>query len=260
MAFREPPALAAALEHAEPSAPTACAGWTAHDIAAHLAAGAKEMADLIEEHLAGRPPRATQGYEERERPFRALDQDELLDRMVEHSRRNVAATRALSERSGAASVVFTGTELTAEQLMTHARSEAAIHRWDLVGDDDVSDELLAQPELTDHAVRVLKGMPSLAESARFRRPVSVGRILLRSTGYPDVVVVTGDPPRFELVDSGHTDGSAIVTTDAANRLLIIWGRRSSNKPVSIDAGPAVADEVNALLWPAAQPWPPIERR
>jgi hypothetical protein len=102
--------------------------------------------------------------------------------MVEHSRRNVAATRALSERSGAASVVFTGTELTAEQLMTHARSEAAIHRWDLVGDDDVSDELLAQPELTDQ------------------------------------------------------------------------------KPVTIDAGPAVADEVNALLWPAAQPWPPIERR
>jgi Mycothiol maleylpyruvate isomerase N-terminal domain len=69
MAFREPPALAAALEHAEPSAPTACTGWTAHDIAAHLAAGAKEMADLIEEHLAGLRPRATQGYEARERPF-----------------------------------------------------------------------------------------------------------------------------------------------------------------------------------------------
>jgi uncharacterized protein (TIGR03083 family) len=116
MAFPEPPALAAALEHAEPSAPTACTGWTAHDIAAHLAAGAKEMADLIEEHLAGRPPRATQGYEARERPFRALDHDELLARMVEHSRRNVAATRALSERGGAASVVFTGAELTAEQL------------------------------------------------------------------------------------------------------------------------------------------------
>jgi hypothetical protein len=115
-------------------------------------------------------------------------------------------------------------------------------------------------ELTAHAVRVLKGMPTLAESARFRRPVSVGRILLRSTGHPDVMVVSGDPPRFELVDGGHTDGSTIVTTDAANRLLIIWGRRSSNKPVSIDAERAVADEVNALLWPAAQPWPPIERR
>jgi hypothetical protein len=49
-------------------------------------------------------------------PFRALDHDELLGRMVEHSRRNVAATRALSERGGAASVVFTGAELTAEQL------------------------------------------------------------------------------------------------------------------------------------------------
>jgi hypothetical protein len=66
-------------------------------------------------------------------------------------------------------------------------------------------------------------MPTLAESARFRGPVSVGRILLRSTGHPDVMVVSGDPPRFELVDGRHTDGSTIVTTDAANRLLIIWG-------------------------------------
>jgi Mycothiol maleylpyruvate isomerase N-terminal domain len=56
MAFREPGALAEVLEQMEPSSPTACAGWTVHDIAAHPAAGAKEMADLVEEHLAGRPP------------------------------------------------------------------------------------------------------------------------------------------------------------------------------------------------------------
>jgi hypothetical protein len=68
--------------------------------------------------------------------------------MVEHARRNVAATRALGERGPAASVTFTGATLTAGQLATHARSEAAIHRWDIVGDDEVSDELLAQPDLS----------------------------------------------------------------------------------------------------------------
>ena len=36
MAFPEPAALAEVLEDVEPSAPTACAGWTAHDVVAHL--------------------------------------------------------------------------------------------------------------------------------------------------------------------------------------------------------------------------------
>ena len=77
-------ALMSTLDEAAPTHPTACAGWTARDIVAHLAAGPQEIADLIEEKLAG--------------------------------------------------------------------------------SDAVCDELLAQPELTDHAVGVLNAMPILNES------------------------------------------------------------------------------------------------
>ena len=40
-------------------------------------------------------------------------------------------------------------------VVLHLRQEFAIHRWDLVGDDDEGDEILARPELIDHSVRIL---------------------------------------------------------------------------------------------------------
>src|SRR4051812_42850898 len=60
---------------------TACRGWTAHELVAHLAAGANEEADLIEAHLAG-AARATRSFDEREPAFRALPDTELRDRLV----------------------------------------------------------------------------------------------------------------------------------------------------------------------------------
>lgn len=254
MAFPEPAALAAVLEDVEPNAPTACAGWTVHDIAAHLTAGAEEMADLIEEHLAGLPPRETRRFEERERPFRAMRHDELMAAMAAHSRRNVAATRALAEQGEEGAVAFTGASMTADLFVTHARSEAAIHRWDIVGDDHVADELLAQPELTRHAVAVLNAMPTLAESSRLNRARPARRLVLRSPGEPDIVLTTGDRPRIELVESGPAQGDGVVTTDAAHRLLVIWGRRSSTRDVTVEADPDVAEQMAAWLWPSAQPW------
>jgi len=50
----ESQALMATLDEVVSTAPTACAGWSAHNIAAHLASGSKEIADLIENKLAGR--------------------------------------------------------------------------------------------------------------------------------------------------------------------------------------------------------------
>jgi hypothetical protein len=61
-------------------------------------------------------------------------------------------------------VAFTGADLTAEGLMTHVRSELALHRWDLIGDDAVGRGLLAQPELLAHGRWVLTNMPTLEES------------------------------------------------------------------------------------------------
>lgn len=90
----ESTALMATLESVAPEAPTACTEWTAHDLAAHIAAGAQETAELLEDRLAGHPARATRAFDEREAPFVAMPDPELRQAMADQSRRKVAATAA----------------------------------------------------------------------------------------------------------------------------------------------------------------------
>ena len=85
----------------------------------------------------------------------------------------------------------------------HGRSEAALHRWDLAGDDEVSQELLRQPELTVHAVEVLNTMLDAspeAVSGTPRRPASpISERTSAAPGQPDVVlIVDGAGARLEL--------------------------------------------------------------
>jgi uncharacterized protein (TIGR03083 family) len=259
VSLQEGQALIATLDQVAPSAPTACSGWTAHDIVAHLAAGSKEIADLIEEKLAGQPTRPTRGFEDREVPFRALPNVELRAAWARQVQRKTEAQKALADIGEDTTFDFTGTALTVTQIATHSRSEAAIHRWDITGSDNLSDELLAQPELTRHAVSVLNAMPILNESARARAAQAHPRplhIVLRAAEQPDVVLaadVDGNA-HFELAEEGAADGDAVVSTDAAHRLLVLWGRRSSKRPLTIEADEAVSDAVSSVLWPSAIPW------
>lgn len=252
-------AMMATVEAAAPTAPTACAGWTTHDIVAHLAAGSKEIADLIEEKLAGSPPRPTRDFASREARFRALPDDELRAAWSRESQRKTEAVAALAALGPDATFEFTGATLTAAQIATHSRSEAAIHRWDIAGEDSLSTSLLSQPELTAHAVMVLNAMPVLLESSRermkrvSRNPLS---IVLRSPDQPDVVLVADSEgsARFELAQQA-ADGDAVVEVDAAARLLTIWGRRSSTRPERVIADEATHHEIERVLWPDAVNWP-----
>jgi len=247
MSDHEAHALVAALDGAAPSTPTACAGWTVHELVAHLAAGSKEIADLVEEHLLGRPARVTRGFEEREAAFRALDWDDLRAAWMVQGGRMVEAVAALDARGPDEGVGFTGTAMTATQLRMHARSEAAIHRWDVCGDDATSDQLLAQPELTAHATSVLSAMTALEESAASRTARGPHlRIVVRAPGQPDVTLADG---RFALAPDEVTDADVVVETDAAHRLLIMWGRRAPGRPMRITAAPADQDAVDRILWP-----------
>jgi hypothetical protein len=54
---------------------------------------------------------------------------------------------------------------------------------------------------------------------------------------------------------GPANGDAVVSTDAGNRLLTLWGRRSSGRGLDLDANPEVADRVVSVLWPSAVLWP-----
>ena len=142
----------------------------------------------------------------------------------------------------------------------HQRSEAALHRWDLVGHDETGDLLLAKPELTRHAVMVLNALQGvLGESpaARVRQArVSTACITLRSPGHPDVILVgAAGEGRFEVSEHPSAEGDALVTTDAAQRFLIIWGRRPSTRPITIEAKTITQQVVESVLWPAAIRWP-----
>ena len=163
------------LSHVDPDAPTFCAGWTAHDLLAHLVAGGVEIRRLVAAKLAGRPVPSTRPFTEREAPFVALPDDELRDLMGRPGL--LLALDELHACDPSATVTFTGAELTATQLMTHVRSELAVHRWDLIGDDDVGRALLAQPDLLEHGRFVLGQMLSLAE-ARNRPADDQGDLLV----------------------------------------------------------------------------------
>ena len=96
------------LAEADPAAQTACSEWTVHDLVAHLAAGAKENADLIEDALAGRPARATRTFTEREAAFVAMPDEHLRQELIHESRRKLAAVQELSDRGPDATYQFTG--------------------------------------------------------------------------------------------------------------------------------------------------------
>jgi uncharacterized protein (TIGR03083 family) len=252
---RESGELMKTLADADPAAPTACSQWTVHDLVAHLAAGAKENADLVEDELAGRPARATRTFAEREPSFVAMPDERLREELIHQSRRKLAALEALSAKGPDASYQFTGRPFTAAMALTHARSEAAIHRWDIAGDDETSKEVLAAPELTRHAVEILNTLPMLCEAPLSRARVAqidTLRIVLRSPGQPDVVMdINPDRAHFELAENDQpADGDAVVETDAAHRLLSIWGRCAPHHPPTITADPKLWSPVARVLWDA----------
>jgi hypothetical protein len=48
----------------------------------------------------------------------------------------------------------------------------------------------------------------------------------------------------------------IVETDAVNRLLTLWGRRSANRPITVTGDPALWPAVAATLWEDSPAWAP----
>ena len=199
------------------SAPTWCSGWSAHDLTAHVTAAAEERADLIDDHLAGKPSRATRSWQVREPPFRAMPDAVLRERLQEHAVRFERNVSALREDD---TILYTGWAMTAQRLRMHSHSEAVLHRWDLVGDDAVGIQLLSDPAMVTHALAVFDALPALAESQRWHRSNLVSRpVILRSGGGPDVVVSPGEA----LLATPNADG-VVIELRPHELPLVLWGR------------------------------------
>src|SRR5213592_1752978 len=108
--MNEMTAFLAVLARRPPGQPTACRGWRVRDLVAHLAAGAREEADLIEAALRREPSRPTRAFAEREAAYRAMAYPRLLVALARQGRRLDAAIDALVRDGGR--VEFTGVPMT----------------------------------------------------------------------------------------------------------------------------------------------------
>ncbi len=214
-----------AIERCPANALTGCREWTAHEVAAHMAANGAEVARTVGAYAEGRPVPETRGFEERQAPYSVLSHSQLLPRIVEETTRMHGILDAVLKAEPEAVIPWTGRQMRVADFPTHMRNELALHRWDLVGDDDTSLELLSQPELTLHSVKVLGHiLPRAGMNAR-GAPDGFS-VRLRSLGRSDVLVsVEQGTARMTLAEP--SDGLTLIA-DPAARLLFMWGRRPAD--------------------------------
>jgi len=224
---REIAAFLEALDSTPPDAVTACRGWTTHEIIAHLASGADAFANQIEAHLAGRPVPEFGAWQVRETPYRAMD-DSALRRRVEASEHRMSeAFAAMLADDPDARDDAVGWGLPVAELVKHMRQEYAVHRWDLIGDDQTGMDLLGQQDLLVHSVQLLGDSLLRVGLARDPEPGEPLTARLRCSGEPDLVLSVQDGAGTLTLD-GPVDAPDVIETDPAARLVMLWGRRPAD--------------------------------
>jgi uncharacterized protein (TIGR03083 family) len=144
-----------AMTTRRPDHGTACEAWTVRDIAAHQAGNADELARILRAHVDGGPVPTTRPFEEREPQYRRLDDRALNRVLAERIDELAVVVDHAMDVDPDALVPWTGRTMRVRWFGEHMREELVIHRWDIVGDDRISGELLGEPWFTDPAARAL---------------------------------------------------------------------------------------------------------
>jgi hypothetical protein len=99
--------------------------------------------------------------------------------------------------------------------------------------------------MTTHSV-VAVGRPLLAKGAKLLEPGERIDARLRVFGSDDVVIAAD--AEQTSIGMAEPEGPATLETDAAARVLLLWGRRPGNPSrVCSDAGPELLGQVRRLL-------------
>jgi len=224
---------------------TYCPGRTVHTLAAHIAGNYAEITRHVDGYLDRRPVARTRTFDEREGEFRALSAPRLMCAIEEGDERMRRAIGTLLAAEPDPVLRWTNREVHAAGFLKHTRSECAVHRWDIVGDDPVSERLLAPHELLEHLVAFLGPLPLTARG--MATGAGTGASLtarIRSAERPDLRVrVHRGQPSFSLVEP---EGTALIEADPAARLLFVWGRRPS--PFSRLRARGPLEDVARLQW------------
>ena len=225
---RECEAYLEALQQVPASVLSACDGWTVHEVTAHVAAAAAEVSRHLDPYLQGEQVPVTRSFEEREAPYRDLAHDQLCRRLETEEQRMRGLIDQVLEREPGAVIPWTGRRMAVAKFVPHLRNEFALHRWDFAGDAGPGRELLAQPELTAHAVEVLGQILLRRGSAHDPLPDQRLRVRLRAEGQHDLLLLVGDGVAGLETAPGDGD-EPYLEMDAAARTLLIWGRRPDQR-------------------------------
>jgi Mycothiol maleylpyruvate isomerase N-terminal domain len=234
-----------AMTTRSPDHGTACEAWTVRDIVAHQAGTAEELARILRAHLDGENVPPTRSFEEREPRYRSLEDTALERELAERINELAVVAERAMELDPDALVPWTGRHMRVRWFAEHMREELVIHRWDIVGDDEVSLRLLGERWFTEHSV-VAVGRPLLMRGYERWAGGQPFAARLRAPDEDDVIVsATYDGPSIEL---GPPQGDAVVESDAAARALLLWGRQPADPSrIRSDSGPAALGAARRLL-------------
>jgi hypothetical protein len=244
--FPEWQPFAEAVKQRRPESGTWCEAWTVRDIVIHQTGNAEELARVLGAHLTGDPV-PTRGFEEREAPFRAMNNPDLWSALLDRMARLAEVAAAADELPADTDVAWTGRTMKVPWFAEHMREELALHGWDITGDDRPAQGRLAQWWMTAHSVHAV-GAPLLKRGAA-RLGLTTGERIdarLRVPDTDDVVIsADGDGTSIHLKPA---EGSATLETDAAARVLLLWGRRPADPArICSDVGPELLGRVRTLL-------------
>jgi len=204
-----------------------------------------EITRHVDAYLRGTPLTRTRTFDEREPEFRVLPPDRLLRSIVDGEDRMRRSLAELLDCEPDPVLRWTSRQVHAAGFLKHSRSECAVHRWDIVGDDRVSETLLSQEELFRHVVDFIGPLPMTARG--MATGAGTGNTLsakVRANGQPDLLVrVHRGQPSLSVAEP---EGEALVEGSPAARLLFLWGRRPTPFFRLVCNGPA--EELSRLQW------------
>ena len=233
-----------AVQQRRPDAGTWCEAWTVRDIVVHQAGNAEELARVLGAHLEGESV-GTRSFEEREGPLRALNDSDLWDALHDRMATLDDVAAAADGVPADTDVAWTRRTMKVPWFAGHMREELILHGLDIAGDDPAAQARLTEPWMTTHSV-VAVGRPLLAKGARTVRPGERIQARLRVPDADDVVI-TADAVQA-TIGMAAPGGTATLETDAAGRVLLLWGRRPGDPArICSDAGPEVLGQVRRLL-------------
>jgi hypothetical protein len=236
-----------AVQRRRPDAGTWCESWTVRDIVVHQAGNAEELARVLGAHLEGEPV-GTRGFEEREGPLRALNDADLWDALHDRMATLNEVAAAAEDVPPETDVAWTGRTMKVPWFAEHMREELILHGWDVTGDCDTGPAFqagLAELWMTTHSVFAV-GAPLLAKGAKQLGPAERIEARLRVPDIDDVVVsYNAGSTTIGICDP---EGPATLETDAAARVLLLWGRRPADPSrICSRVGPAALGQLRRLL-------------